>query len=160
MFNLYFDLLQLHISTSCTTARVCQESLTAYIMCILDFPDEVILQILDKLNLFDRINFSMIHTRLSPLCFDRSLQRKSTETLTLNELSQLYEQSKTENEKDQCFKSNILDRLLIKSFYEVVHLYTDPKNKRFVANGKILHSLEGKFRSVTIEDMQMILSYF
>ena len=114
-------------------------------MPLLDLPDEIILQIFEKLNLVDRINLSRTHTRLSPLCFDRSLQRKLTETLTLNELCQLYEQSMTENEKDQCFKSNVLDRLLIKNFNEVVHLYMDPKNENFVANGKIMHYLKGNF---------------
>ena len=83
--------------------------------------------------------------RLSPLCFDRSFQRKSTETLTLNELCQLYKQSRTENERDQCFNPNVLDRLLIKNFNEVVRLYMDPKTKQIVTNGNILHYLEGKF---------------
>ena len=112
---------------------------------LLDFPDEVLLQIFDKLNLVDRINLSRTHKRLSPLFFDRSLQRKSTETLTLNELRQLYKQSKTENERNQCFKSNVLDRLLIKNINDVVRLYMDPKNKEFVTNDKILHSLRGQF---------------
>lgn len=53
------------------------------------------------------------------------------ETLTLNELCQLYEQSKTENERNHCFKSNVLDRLLVKNFNEVVRLCIDPKNMRF-----------------------------
>ena len=97
------------------------------------------------MNLVDRINLSMTHTRLSPLCFDRSFNRKSTETLTPDELRQLYEQSRTETERNQCFKSNVLDRLLLKNFNEVVRLYMDPKNKLFVANDKILHSLKGKF---------------
>ena len=114
-------------------------------MSLLNFPSEVSLQLIQKMNLVDRINVSMTHTRLSPLCFDRSLQRKSTGTLTLNELRQLYEQSKTENEKDQCFKSNVLDNVLIKNFNEVVRLYMDQKNEKFVANGKILHHLDGKF---------------
>jgi len=73
----------------------------------------------------------------------QSLQRKSTETSTRNELRQLYEQSRTENERDQCFKSNVLDRLLIKNFNEVVRLYMDPKNMHFVINDKILHYLVG-----------------
>ena len=114
-------------------------------MSLLDFPDEIILQIIGKLNLIDRINLSRTNTRLSPLCFDRSLQRKPMETLTLKELRKLYRQSRTENERNQCFNSNVLDRLRIKNFNEVVRLYMDPKHKQFVTNGKILHSLGGKF---------------
>ena len=126
-------------------SSVCQESGKESIMSLLNFPHEVTLQLNNKMNLFDRINLSMTHTRLSPLCFDRTLDRKSSKTLSLNELRQLYEQSMTEKEKDQCFKSNMLDRLLIKNFNEVVRLYMYSKNKHFVSNGKILHSLEGKF---------------
>ena len=114
-------------------------------MSLLSFPPEVTMQIIQKMNLFDRLNLSLAHTNLSPLCFDRSLQRKSAGTLTLNELRLLYEQSKTEHEKDQCFKSKVLDRLLIKNINEVVRLYVDPRNEQFVANGKILHSLGGTF---------------
>ena len=114
-------------------------------MSLLNFPPEVTMQFIRKLNLFERINLSRARTSLSPLCFDRLLKRKSRDTLTLNELRRLYEQSETENEKDQCFKSNILDRLLIKNFNEVVRLYMDPQSKQFLANGKILHSLEWKF---------------
>ena len=114
-------------------------------MSLLNFPLEVSLQLIQKMNIVDRINLSMTHTRLSAVCFDRLLQRNSTKTLTLNELCQLYEQSRTENEKDQCFKSNVLNRLLIKNFNEVVRLYMDPKYDQLVTNGKILHSLGGKF---------------
>ena len=114
-------------------------------MSLLNFPPEVSLQFIQKMNLVDRINLAMTYTGLAPLCFDRSLQRKSAKTLNINELRQLYEQSRTENERDQCFKSTILNRLLIKNFNEVVRLYMDPKNNEFVTNDKILHSLEGKF---------------
>ena len=188
-------------------------------MSLLNFPPEVSLQFIQKMNLFDRINLSLAHTRLSPLCFDRLLQRKSRETLTsgegftasgsrsiarpirnegypqfqlpslakdveyltslslaltrssplcfdrvvqretllsttmqrkpretlsLNELRQLYEQSKTEIERNQCFKFNVIDRLLIKDFHGVVLLYMDPETEQFVANNRILHYLEGK----------------
>ena len=126
-------------------ASVCRRSLTENDMSLLNFPLEVSLQLIQKMNIVDRINLSMTHTRLSAVCFDRLLQRNSTKTLTLNELCQLYEQSRTENEKDQCFKSNILDRLLINNFNEVVRLYMDPKYDQLVTNGKILHSLGGKF---------------
>ena len=121
-------------------------------MSLLNFPPEVTLQFIHKMNLVDRLNLSLAHTNLSPLCFDKSLQRKSTNTLTLNELRQLYEQSRTEKERDQCFKTNVLDRLLIKNFNEVVRLYMDPKNERFVANDKILHSLKGKFVLEGVEE--------
>ena len=114
-------------------------------MSLLNFPPEVTLQFIQKMNLFDRINLSLADTRLAPLCFDRSLNRNSTDTITLDELRQLYEQSSTENERDQLFKSNVLDKLLIKNFNVVVRLYMDPTDKQLVANGKILNSLKGKF---------------
>ena len=114
-------------------------------MNLLELDDYAILAIINKLNLVDRINLSRTHIRLSPLCFEGSWLRKSTETLTLNELRQLYEQSKTENEWDQCFKFNVFDRLMIKNFNEVVRLYMDPKYEQFVANDRILHSLERNF---------------
>ena len=101
---------------------------------------------MQKKELFDRINLSMTHTRLLPLCFDRSLKRKSTHTLTVNELRQLHKQSKTEEERGQCFTSNVCDTVLIKNFNEVVRLYMNKQliNKQFVTNDKILYSLEGK----------------
>ena len=43
--------------------------------------------------------------------------------------------------------------LLIKNFNEVVRLYMDPKNEPFVANSKILYSLEGKIVLEKEEEM-------
>ena len=113
-------------------------------MSLLNFPPEVTFQFLQKINLFDRINLYMTHTRLLPLCFDKLLDKHSRETLTLNELRQLYEQSGTEIERNQCFKTKVLDRLRIKNFNELVHMSMDFKNEQFLSNGKILHSLGGK----------------
>ena len=114
-------------------------------MSLLNLCPFVTLQFIRKLNIVDRINLSRAHSKLSPLCFDRTLKRKYTETLTLDELRKLYEQSRTDNEREQCFKSNVFDRLLIKNVNEVVHLYMDDTNKQFLTNGKIFHSLKGKF---------------
>ena len=96
------------------------------------------------MNIYDRINVSMTHSRLSPLCFDRLLDRKSTATISLKELHQLYQQSRTEKERDQCFNSKILDRLRTNNFNELVRMNMDPENDQFFANHKILHSIEGK----------------
>ena len=65
-------------------------------------------------------------------------------TITLDELCQLYQQSRTEEEREQCFNPYILDRLLIKNFNEIVQLYIDFGDERLASNDKILHSLEGK----------------
>ena len=65
-------------------------------------------------------------------------------TITLDELRQLYQRSRTEEEKEQCFNPYILDRLLIKNFNEIVQLYIDFGDERLASNDKILHSLEGK----------------
>ena len=113
-------------------------------MSLLNFPSEVLVQLIQKMNIVDRINLSMTHTRLLPLCFDKLLDKHSRETLTLNELRQLHEQSGTEIERNQCFKFNVIDRLLIKDFHGVVLLYMDPETEQFVANNRILHYLEGK----------------
>ena len=85
----------------------------------------------------------MTHPRISRLCFDRLLDRNSTAIISLSELRQLYQQSRTEKEKDQCFDPYILDRLRTNDFNEVVNMYMDPENDKFDTNYKILHSLKG-----------------
>ena len=101
-------------------ASVCHGSWTENVMMkiitfLLIFPSEVSLQIIQKMNLVGRINLSRTDTWLSSFFFHRSLKKKSTEALTLYELRQLYGQSRDENERDQCFKSNVLDKILIKN---------------------------------------------
>ena len=113
-------------------------------MSLLNFPDEVTLQFLQKLNLYERINVCRTHPRLWPLCFDTLLDMSSTKTISLYELRQLYQQSRTEKERDQCFDPRILDRLRTKSFNEVVHMNMDPESNQFFANHKILHSFKGR----------------
>ena len=68
----------------------------------------------------------------------------------------MYEQSWTENEKDKCLKPNVLYWLQTKNFNEVVRLHMKPKNKQFVTNGKILHSLEGKIAKFSREEFSDI----
>ena len=106
---------------------------------------------MQKLNLYNRINLSMTHSRIMPLCFDRLLDRKSIGTVTVTELQQLHQQSRTEKEQDQCFNPKILNRIRTNNFSEVVNLYMDPKNDQFFANQRILHSFKGKF-ILEIED--------
>ena len=115
-------------------------------MSLLNFPAEVTLQVLHKISLYERINLSRTHPRFSSLCFDRTLNRKST--ISLNELRQLYQQSRTEKERDQCFDPKILDRLRTNNFNEVVHMDMDPENNQFFANQKILHSFKGQIVEV------------
>ena len=114
-------------------------------MSLLNFPPEVTLQFIRKMNFLKRCNLSIAVPRLAPLCFDRTLDRKSMKTITLNELHQWYKQSSTEEERELCFEANILDRLRISNFNEVVHLHMDSdKNKTFADNPKILQSLKAK----------------
>ena len=113
-------------------------------MSLLKFPSEITFQILLKLNLHDRINVCRTHSRLSPLCFDRLLELKSKATISLKELQQLYQQSVTEKERDQCFNPKTLDRLRTNNFNELVHMNMDPRSSQFFANHKILHSFKGK----------------
>ena len=123
-------------------------------MSLLNFPPEITLQIMEKLNLFNRINLSMIHPRIVPLCFDRLLDKKSKKTLTVNELRQLYQQSKTDKERDLCLNSNILDRIRAKNFNEVVHLHMDSINDKFFRNQQILDSFHGKIVLETENEQQ------
>ena len=113
-------------------------------MSLLNFPPEITLQVLQKVSLYDRINLCRTHPRLLPLCFDRLLDRNSAATISLKELRQLYQQSRTEEERDQCFNPKILDRLRTNNFNELVHMNMDPENHKFLANHKILHSFKGK----------------
>ena len=112
-------------------------------MSLLNFPPEITFQIVQKLNLFNRINLSRVHARIMPLCFDRLLDRKSKRTITINELQLLHQQSRTENEREQCFNPSVLDRIRAKNFNEVVHMHMKPENNQFFANQKILHSFKG-----------------
>ena len=113
-------------------------------MSLLNFPSEVTIQLFQKMTIHERINLCMTHPRLWPLCFDRLLDRKSTATISLKELRQLYHQSRTEKERDQCFNPKILDRLRINNFNEVVHMNMYPENHQFFDNHKILQSFKGK----------------
>ena len=113
-------------------------------MSLMKFPHKITLQFLQKIAFYDCINVCMTHPRLSRLCFDRLLDRKSTATISLKELHQLYQQSRTEKEMDQCFNPKILDRLRTNNFNELVHMNMDPENDKFFANHKILHSFRGK----------------
>ena len=110
-------------------------------MSLLQFPCEVTFQIIRKLDYFNRLNLSVTHSRLIPLCFDRLLNRNF---LTVNELLIVHQQSKNEKERDECFNPKILDRIRMKNFNEVVHLRMDSKNIQFFANNKILNCFDGK----------------
>ena len=97
-----------------------------------------------ELNLYERINVCRTHPKFSPLCFDKLWDRKSTATISLEELRQLYQQSRTEEERDRCFDPKILNRLRMKNFNEIVLMNMDPENNQFFANHKILHSFKGR----------------
>ena len=99
---------------------------------------------MEKQNLFNRMNLSMTHPRIMPFCFDKLLDRTSKKSITVNELLQLHQQSKTDKERDQCFNPNILDRIRTKNFNEVVHLHMDPINDKFFSNQQLLNFYQGK----------------
>ena len=114
-------------------------------MSLLNFPPEIILTVLRKINLIKRHNLAMTHSKLAPLCFDRTLDRKPRRIITLNELHQLFVHSRTEEEREICFKAEVFDKLYIHNFKEVVHLFMDPnKNEIFANNPKILQYFKGK----------------
>ena len=99
-------------------------------MSLLNLPFEVTLQLLQKMSAYDRINVCMTHPRLLTICSDRLLVRNSTKTISLNELRQLYQQSRTEEERDQCFDPKTLDRLRTNNFNELVHMNMNPENEK------------------------------
>ena len=114
-------------------------------MSLLNFYPEVTLMFIRKINISDRINLSRTHSRLVPLCFDRTLNKISAAgTITLDELRNFYGESKNQNERDQCFHKQILETVQIKNFNEIVRFYMDRKNEEFVANDKVLEVLNGK----------------
>ena len=87
----------------------------------------------------------MAEPSLASLCFDQTIDRKPRGTITLNQLHQWFLHSKTEEEREICFKAVVFDRLCINNFKEVVHLFMDPnRNEIFANNPKILQSLKGK----------------
>ena len=112
-------------------------------MSLLNIPAEIILKVLNKLKLNDRINVCRSHPNFFPLCLDRLFDLKVKKSISLYELYKLYQQSRTEKERDQCFDPKILDRLQIDSFNEVVHLDMDRESKDFFSKAMILQSLKG-----------------
>ena len=113
-------------------------------MSLLNFPAKISLQILKKLSLYDHINVCFAHPELSIRSFDKLLATKPTATISLKNLHRLYDQSKTERERDQCFNPKILERLRKKNCNEVIRQIMDPRMSQFFANDEILHSFKGK----------------
>ena len=99
---------------------------------------------MNKLTLYCRINFSMSHSRLMPLCFERFFDREYKKTISVNEFRQLHQQSKTKDARDKCFSRNILDRIHAKDIREVVILQMDLVGDKVFCNENLLKSLQGK----------------
>ena len=113
-------------------------------MSLLNFPPEITLQFIRKINLIKRHQLALTHSSLVPLCFDRTLDRKPRGTIALNELHKWFVHSRTEEEREICFSANVFNRLCVNNFKEVVHLFMDPnRNEIFVNNPKILQFFKG-----------------
>ena len=92
----------------------------------------------------NRTKLSMDIPRLAPLCFDRSIEIFSTESITLDELKQMYKRSVLETKK---YSYTYLRKLQIKNFNELVHLHMNPENEQFISDistKKLLQCLKGK----------------
>ena len=76
------------------------------------------LQLISKTDPFTRINLSRTHSRLAPLCFDKSLGRLSVPgTIILNKINHhLLGESRNDEKKNQCLCDNILEELRMKNF--------------------------------------------
>ena len=114
---------------------------------VLDFPPEVTVMIMKNLRLVDLLRLYSAHSAFAEFRFEKSLE-KSMGDITLKQLSQLYAEFATENEKNQLFHSQVFDRLKINSFNEIVHLYLEPGSQDFLSrlnpNNEILKSLGGQ----------------
>ena len=86
------------------------------------------------------------HPRLFPLAFDRISDIKSRATISLKELHQLYQQSKTEKERDRCFDPRILYGLRTNNLNEVVYMDMDSDNQFFILFYQHFVSLIGKIK--------------
>ena len=106
-------------------------------MSLLDLSPYISLDYMRKLSLFNRIKLYTVNSRLGRLCFDRTVERKPMETISLNELHQLYENSGSEKEKNRCLDHVVVKRLRTKNLNEIIHLYMNPDNEEFFTNQNI-----------------------
>ena len=104
---------------------------------ILDIPEEVTVMIMRRLGIFDLINFCSIRSEYGEWFYKKSVQ-KSIGNVTLDQLCEFYAKSETEYEKNLCFHQQVLKRLEICSFNNVVRLYMKEENQHFFSNKKIL----------------------
>ena len=119
---------------------------------VLDFPPEVTIMIMKNLKLVDLLKLFSLRSEFAELRYEKSLETFMG-NITLNQLCQLYSEATTENQRNQCFHKQVLDRLEIDTFNEVVHLYMRQENNEFFSNGKILESFGNQIILVEEPDM-------
>ena len=105
-------------------------------MSALDLPEEDTvmmkkLRLVDLLRLYtvpDLLRLYSARSEFAELRYEKSLE-KSTENITLNQLYRLYSGAMTENQRNQCFHEQVMLRLEVNTFNEVVDLYMRLENK-------------------------------
>ena len=130
-------------------------------MSALDLPEEVTvmmkkLRLVDLLRLYtvpDLLRLYSARSEFAELCYEKSLV-KSTENITLNQLYKLYSEAMTENQRNQCFPEQVMDRLEINTFNEVVALYLKLENKDIFSNNKILETFENQIIQIINPELQ------
>ena len=105
----------------------------------LDFPPELTVQMMKKLKLADLLQLFILRSDYAEFRFEKSLE-KSMGNITLNQLCQIYSEATTEYGRNQCFHKQVLGRMEIDTFNEVVHLSMRPENEVFFSNDEILET--------------------
>ena len=108
-----------------------------------EFPEEIRRMILKKLPPKDLLRAYNAHEQFAQFRHEKTFE-KIMENLTLDHLCELYNESETTEQKELCFHEQVIEKLRINSFNEVVRLYTRPENKDFFSNNRILESLHGQ----------------
>ena len=118
-----------------------------------EFPEEIRRMMLKKLPPADLLRAYSTHEQFAQFRHDKVFE-KSLENLTLEQLCQLHNESETTKQKELCFHEQVIEKLRINSFNEVVRLYMRPENNDFFSNNKILESLHGKIILVEETEIQ------
>ena len=121
-------------------------------MSALDFPLEVTAMMMKKLRLVDHLRLYSVRSEFFELRYEKSLE-KAMGNITQSQLCQLYAESKKTNQKNLYFHEQVMDRLEIDTFNEVVHLYMKTKNDAFFSTNKILKSYGKEIILVEEPDM-------
>ena len=114
-------------------------------MSAVDLPEELNLMMMKKLGFRDLLRLYNARSEFAELRYLKSLEKTiGNESITLDQLSQLYLETTTKNQANLCLHPQILDKLEINSFNELIHLYMKPEYKCLFSDNKLIASLRGQ----------------